>query len=277
MDLLEIPQRLATVRTGPAGRAKILGVLFICLLIFVLFLVAGYAGLALQAKLKEEHKTGETKGVIGQISGLVSLLLALVLGTLIGVSWGYFSAQRTNLENFSAQILRLDQALAQFGPETQPARDRLKQAIENAYSTIWGGGTVDPALLTVKAPLANGAAVTAYLATLEPKTDSQKAALAAANAYASMVEQSRLLISLQSASLPVPWALVAILVFWTAALFFAIGLYAERNAVVVVAVVFGALSIGFAIFLILELGMPYTGLFKVTPAAIEQTIQFIGK
>ena len=34
----------------------------------------------------------------------LKILLALVLGTLIGVSWGYFSAQRTNLENFSAQI-----------------------------------------------------------------------------------------------------------------------------------------------------------------------------
>jgi hypothetical protein len=45
--------------------------------------------------------------------GLLTLLLALVLGTLIGVSFAYFSTQRTNLETFSAQILRLDQALAQ--------------------------------------------------------------------------------------------------------------------------------------------------------------------
>ena len=92
-----------------------------------------------------------------------------------------------------------------------------------------------------------------------------------------MVEQSRLLISLQVASAPVSWVLIAILVFWTAALFFAIGLYADSNAVVLVAITFGALSIGFAIFLILELGMPYTGLFKVSPAALEQTIEFMGK
>lgn len=240
-------------------------------------MVAGYAGLSLQKILTDKHKTGETKGVIGQVSGLVSLLLALVLGTLIGVSWGYFSAQRTNLENFSAQILRLDQALAQFGPETQPMRDGLKAGIEKAYGAIWGGGTVDPALLTVQAPLANAQAVTNYLGSLQPKTEAQKAALATANLYASMVEQSRLLISLQVASAPVSWVLIAILVFWTAALFFAIGLYADSNAVVLVAITFGALSIGFAIFLILELGMPYTGLFKVSPAALEQTIEFMGK
>jgi hypothetical protein len=254
-----------------------MNILLICLLIFVLFMVAGYAGLALQTRLTPEHKTGETKGVVGQVSGLVSLLLALVLGTLIGVSFAYYSTQKTNLENFSAQILRLDQALGQFGPETKPMRDTLKEGIEKAYQAIWGGGNIDPALLTVEPALARAQAISDYLATLQPKTEAQKAALSTANTYASMVEQSRLLISLQIASGPVSWVLIAILVFWTAALFFGIGLYAESNAMVVAALSFGALSIAFAVFLILELGMPYTGLFKVSPAALEQTIQFINK
>jgi hypothetical protein len=254
-----------------------MSILLICVLIFVLFMVAGYAGLALQTRLVDEHKTSDTKAVVGQVAGLVSLLLALVLGTLIGVSWGYFSAQRTNLENFSAQILRLDQALGQFGAETKPMRDQLKAGMEKAYGAIWGGGQVDPALLTVGPPLAAAQAITDYLATLQPKTEAQKAALATANLYASMVEQSRLLISLQIASGPVSWILIAILVFWTAALFFAMGLYAPSNALVTAALTFGALSIAFAILLILELGMPYTGLFRVSPAALEQTIEFIDK
>src|ERR1700683_2969697 len=206
------------------GLINKMSILLICILIFVLFMVAGYAGLALQTRLVDEHKTGETKAVVGQISGLVSLLLALVLGTLIGVSWGYFSAQRTNLENFSAQILRLEQPLGQFGPETKPMRDQLKAGIQKAYDAFWGSGTIDPALLTVGAPLANAQAVSDFLATLQPKTDPQKAALATAQQYASLVEQSRLLISLQVASGPVSPVLIAILVFWTAALFFAMGL-----------------------------------------------------
>jgi hypothetical protein len=252
-------------------------VLLICVLIFVLFMVAGYIGLSLQKRLASEHKSAETKGVVGQVSGLVSLLLALVLGTLIGVSWSYFSIQRTNLENFSAQILRLDQALAQYGPETKPLRDKLKEGIQKGYDTFWGGAAADSALLTVEGPLAGAQAISDFLATLKPTTDAQKAALATAQTYASMVEQSRLLMSLQVASPPVSWILIAILVFWTAALFFGIGMYAESNALVVAAITFGALSIAFAIFLILELGLPYTGLFKVSPAALEQAIQFINR
>ena len=86
-------------------------ILMICIVIFIVFMAAGYAGLFLQSQLTEAHKTGESKSVVGQVSGLVSLLLALVLGTLIGVSFAYYSTQKSNLETFSAQILRLDQAL----------------------------------------------------------------------------------------------------------------------------------------------------------------------
>ena len=109
------------------------------------------------------------------------------------------------------------------------------------------------------------ARVSDFLATLQPKTEAQKAALATASQYASMVEQSRLL-----------------------------DLFADRERPGVVGSdrdpglldrgallrhrpvrpkqrlghrcpTFGALSIAFAIFLILELGLPYTGLFGSRP------------
>lgn len=254
-----------------------MNIVLISIVIFVLTLAAGYAGLETQKRLADEHKTGESKGVVGQVAGLLTLLLALVLGTLIGVSFAYWSTQKTELEGYSAQILRLDQALAQYGPETKPFRDNLKAGIVKGYETFWGGGEVDPNALTVAGPLANAKATSDFLATLQPKTDQQKQAVATANLYASMVEQSRLLISLQVASGPVSWILIAIMVFWTVALFFAIGLFAEPNALVISALAFGAASIAFAIFLIFELGLPYTGLLKVSPAALEETIEYIDK
>jgi hypothetical protein len=252
-------------------------ILTICIVIFILFIAAGFAGLSFQSRLTKEHKTEESKSVVAQVSGLVSLLMALVLGTLIGVSFAYHSTQKSNLETFSAQILRLDQALKQYGPETQPLRDKLKAGIVKGHQTFWGGGDVDPKALTVETPMADAQAVSDFLATLQPKTDPQKAALGTANQYASMVEQSRLLMSLQVASGPVSWFLVAILIFWTAALFFATGLYAALNGLVYVALAFGALSIAFALFLIFEFGLPYTGLFRVSPASLEQTIEYMDK
>ncbi len=254
-----------------------MNIVILSIIIFILTFGAGYVGMLVKGRLAAEHLTADTRGVVGQVAGLLTLLLALVLGTLIGVSYAYFSTQKTELEGFSAQILRLDQALAQYGPETKPARDKLKANIEKGYETFWGGGDVDPQTLTVGPPMANAQELSDFLTTLKPTTDAQKQALATANTYAGMVEQSRLLMSLQVASLPVSPLMIAILVFWTVALFFAIGLFAEPNSLVIAALAFGSVSIAFAIFLILELGLPYTGLLKFSPAALQQAIEFVDK
>ncbi len=254
-----------------------MAIVLISIVIFILTFAAGYAGMLVKGRLATEHLTPETRGVVGQVAGLLTLLLALVLGTLIGVSYAYFSTQKTELETFSAQVLRLDQALAEYGPETKPLRDKIKAGIEKGYETFWGGGGGDREALSVAVPLANAQAVSDFLGTLKPTTDAQKQALATANTYNGMVEQSRLLMSLQVASLPVSPLMIAILVFWTVALFFAIGLFAESNSLVIAALAFGAVSIAFAIFLILELGLPYTGLLKVSPAALQEAIENVDK
>ncbi len=123
-----------------------MNILLICIVIFIVFMAAGYAGLFLQSRLREAHKTGESKSVVGQVSGLVSLLLALVLGTLIGVSFAYYSTQKANLETFSAQILRLDQALGQYGPETKPMRDKIKgkRPLDRTFKVDRRSANVEP-------------------------------------------------------------------------------------------------------------------------------------
>src|SRR5215475_2359793 len=119
-------------------------ILLICILIFLATLGAALLGLYAHRTLPDHQKNDSARSIVGQVAGLVSLLLALVLGTLIGTSFAFFGAQKTNVEMLSAQILELDQALAQYGPETKPARDRLRDAVQKAYDAFWGGGQPDP-------------------------------------------------------------------------------------------------------------------------------------
>jgi hypothetical protein len=251
--------------------------IIIILVVAAATLGAGLLGVYVQSRLPDEHKSDVVRGTIGQVAGLVTLLLALVMGTVIGVSYGFFATQKAGLETLSAQILELDMALAQYGPETQPLRAKLKQSTQRAYDAIWGGGEADPSLLRVGAPMAAMQELNAFLATLEPKTDAQKAALAKAGTYGGLVAHSRILMSLQLAGHPVLWPLLAVLVFWALALFFAIGLSSRINAVVVTTLAFGAVSVAFALFLIVELVQPYTGLVKVSPGALREAIEYMGK
>lgn len=254
-----------------------MSIVLVSLLIFVATLAAGLIGLYAHSRLPAEQKNDSARSVVGQVAGLVSLLLALVLGTLVGTSFAFFGGQKTALEGLSAQILELDQALSQYGAETAPARERLKGTAQKAYDTFWGEGDGDLGLLTLSSTVASFKATMAYLNSLKPETDAQKQALTSARALAAQIEHSRIMMDLQVASPPVTAGLVVVLVVWAVILFFGMGIFAESNGLVFSALTFGALCVAFAVFLILELGLPYTGMFRVNPAALQETLATIGK
>ena len=99
---------------------------------------------------------------------------------------------------------------------------------------------------------------------------------ATAAAAAGAIEQTRLLISLQLAS-PVSWPLVTIVVSWALILFCGFGLLSRINATTTVAVALGAFAVGSALFLILELSQPLTGVFRVPSGAFDQMLASLGK
>jgi hypothetical protein len=45
----------------------------------------------------------------------------------------------------------------------------------------------------------------------------------------------------------------------------------------VIALALGAFAVASAVFIIIELSHPYTGMFRIPPAALEQTIAAIDK
>ena len=251
--------------------------ILVAIAIAVVTFGSGIMALFVQQRLPDAHKSDSSSKLITQVSALVSLLLAMVLGTLVGTSFAFFFTQKASLDVFAAQALQFDQALAQYGPETRAARAKLKDAMVRGHDLFWGHDGIDPATFTVAGPLAQEAVIDEFLASLQPQSEAQKQALAKANQYASAMEQSRLLISLQVAGQSVPWQLVAILAVWGIALFFGYGLFAALNATTIAALAFGAVSISLAIFLIFDLRQPYTGAFRVSPAALEQTIDFLNK
>ncbi len=85
---------------------------WLCVGVAVLAFASGVAGLFLQTLLPEPDSVDRSRDMIGAIVGLVSLLLALVLGTLIGSSYAFYATQKSELEAFASRSLQLDLALA---------------------------------------------------------------------------------------------------------------------------------------------------------------------
>jgi hypothetical protein len=149
---------------------------------------AGLVGLRLRAWLPERHAPERARDMIGSMTGLLGLLLALVLGTLVGASYTLYATQKAELETLSARSLQLDAALEAYGPEAAPARDGLRAAIKQSYEKIWGGGKLEAEDLTVRSVLEGMKKLDRFLLTLTPRTDAQKQVLATANVAAGMIQ-----------------------------------------------------------------------------------------
>jgi hypothetical protein len=112
----------------------------------------------------------------------------------------------------------------------------------------------------------------ARFSALTPANDGQRQLLGAIGADEGQIQQTRLLMSLQLAS-PISWPLLIVVASWSILLFCGFGILSKLNATTIVALTFGSFAIGSAIFLILELNAPYSGLFKIPSGAIEQTTE----
>ena len=94
-------------------------------------------GVLLQSLLPTQH-LADAKGAITTIQGLVSLLLALVLGFLIWTSYGVYSQQQSEALTLGSQILQLDLALDRYGPEADRGRELLKKEMVATRERFWG-------------------------------------------------------------------------------------------------------------------------------------------
>ena len=197
-----------------------------------------------------------------------------MLGTLVGSAYAFYANQKAEMETLAAKALQLDMALSMYGPETAIAREKMKDTLSSIREMIWGRDEAPD--MSVGAPIEHLKLMDEYVASLEPKTQAQRQFAATAAAAAGGIEQTRLLVSLQLAS-PVSWPLVAIVVSWAVILFSGFGLLSRINATTIVAVALGAFAVGSALFLILELSQPFTGVFRVPSGAFDQMIGSLGK
>ena len=238
-------------------------------------LAGGLAGLFLQSFLPEKHTTDRSRDMLAAIVGLISLLLALVLGTLIGSAYSFYSTQKAEMETLAARSLQLDLSLAQYGPEAAPLRSALRSTLAGIDTVIWGDGRSDPQQFQAAAVLPSLRGMVARFSALSPASDGQKQLLGAIGADEAQIQQTRLLMSLQLAS-PISWPLLIVVASWSILLFCGFGILSRLNVTTLAALALGSFAIGSAIFLILELNEPYSGLFKVPRAAMQQAIEALG-
>lgn len=233
-------------------------------------LLGAVAGVMLRRWLPDHHLNDHTRDIVRLGAGLVGTIAALVLGLLINSASRSYEAQRDEVRQIATDVILLDDLLQQYGPEAVPVRIKLREAVNQMIERIWSGHGSRSLAVTYGVGTM-GARVYGDIHALQADTELKKALVTQALRMAIPISQARLMLYERSkAGLPTP--ILVVLLFWLTVLFTSYCLFSPINPTSAVALVLVALSASAALFLILEMGEPFTGLMQISSASIRTAL-----
>jgi hypothetical protein len=237
--------------------------------IFILMLGGILLGTFLRRALPEHHLSKESQDVVRLGVGLIATIAALVLGLLIAAAKSSFDTKSGQVKQITADIILLDNLLAQYGPEAHLIRAQMRDLIGPFANRLWHEqGT------TSNRPFEfNASGERAYLEiqALSPQNDLQRSLQARAAQLSNDLAQARLLLFVESDNL-IPAPFIAILAFWLVIIFANFSLFSPLNVTVFTCLSLFALSASCAIYLILELSEPFSGLMMISSGPLRHAL-----
>jgi hypothetical protein len=250
--------------------------LAIAVIVFACVFGSALLGLFLRATLPEHHLSSESKDVVKLAMGLIATMAALVLGLLTASAKSSFDVQNAETVHTAADIIRLDRALARYGPETKELRDLFKRAVALRIHLTWAEDGSAPKNLDSPEMTRAAEGLEDRIRDLSPRNELQREFKTRPLQISGDLLATRWL-RIAQLSDPVPLLLLVVQVFWLSILFGTFGLFAPRNATVIVALVLCAVAVSGSTFLILEMHRPLEGLMKISPAPMRYALSQLGQ
>ena len=147
----------------------------------------------------------------------------------------------------------------------------LTGELRNQIDGIWNEGTLKPANAAPFTPTAVGLSTDHAIRSLSPTTEAQRVYQSQAIQTINAVLQTRLILHQQSGNrMPTPF--LAVLVFWLFILFVSFSLFSPLSPTAMAALGLIALSAAGAIFLILEMYQPFSGIMQIDSEPLRQAL-----
>jgi hypothetical protein len=256
-------------------------------LVFVLLLASTGLGAVVRPMLPEEHKAQETVQLVQLLVGMLVTFAALVLGLLTASAKTGFDTTNTDVRSYASSIIELDHTMRDYGRELDHARALLRAYSAAVIASTWADEPqppgddyprVEPARRK-DADLASRTlgdlldGVQKDVRMLRPADDYHRKL---ADAGAARIEQ---LIALrwkliEEAKGSISYPFDRILVGWLLIIFLCFGLIAPRNALSLVTITLGALSIATAVLVILDLDTPFSGPIMVRSQPMRDALTY---
>jgi hypothetical protein len=258
--------------------------------VFFCLLAATGLGAFARPLLPEEHKAHETVQLLKLVVGTLVTFAALVLGLLTASSKTVFDTTTTDIRTYAAALIQLDNSLREYGPDADAARRILRAYTAAAIASTWaqeppppgdyyqktlapGSGTDNLDSRTLGAMLER--AQQNIRALKPPDQFHQKLADEALGQFDRLIRQRWKIVEEARGSASSPFD--RILVFWLLVIFLCFGLIAPRNALALVLIMLGALSIASTVLAILDLDTPFTGAILVPSQSMRDALAYLNR
>jgi hypothetical protein len=252
------------------------------LVVLVLLCASVTLGFFVNSRLPEKHRARDSIEMVHLAISLLVTFTALVLGLLTNsVKSGYDTAYSAR-GAYAGQLAQVDRCLRDYGPETQPARERLRGYAAAIIVSTWpdephpiGVAYPDASAMprtgesVVLADVMNSIGVA--ILSLQPGDSLHRSLMSAcADQYADLIKLRWKVIEGVHGSISAPFYWV--LVIWLVILFGTLGLRAPPNTLSVLMIALCGISVTVAIFVILDMDLPYGGLFGIPSTSMRNAL-----
>jgi hypothetical protein len=230
---------------------------------------------ALSRRLPEDHLSADTKETVKLAMGLLATMSALLLGLLVASAKASYDNARSEVILMAAKVVFLNRVLVGYGPEAEEVRARLHEAVEETARRIMRPiRTNTPVNLAPNTQAGNAL----YLAIqhLTPHDEMQRSLKAQATTFAVELGQLRTLLVAESIS-SISKPLMIVVASWLVVIFLSFSLIAPHNATATFALMISAVSAATAIFLVLELDRPFSGILRMSNQPVLNVLSQLEK
>lgn len=246
------------------------------LIVFVSTFGGALAGIMLRASLPAHHLDNDSQATVKVGIGLIATMTALVLGLVTASAKNSYDVLDSAVKQTAADVMTLDRTLARYGAESNATRAALHDSLVVAIRKSWPQSGPIVADDKIADATRGAESVMARIRALPVQDEDQAWLKARAQDLGEKLLEARwVVISSIGTSVPVPFLVV--LVFWLVLIFVSFGLFAPRNGTVISILLVCALSVASAIFLILEMDGPFTGLIRISPDPLNHALDRINQ
>jgi len=253
-------------------------------LVLLVLVGSSALGLLVRPLLSERHRSPETIEFVRLVVAMLMTFAALVLGLLTSSVKSSFDKVGNEIKTLAIELIQLDRSLRAWGDETRPIRELLRTYTATAIATTWTREPKPPGdNYPTQLPVTGGAHLESPVMTdmltsiendirqLEPHDPMHRRLAGTCVAQFERLMQTRWRVIEETGSSISP-PFFAVLVFWLAVVFGSFGLSAPRNLLSYTAIALGALAIGSAIFVILDMDTPFSGVFSVSSQPMRDAL-----